>query len=119
MGHQANGARHAEAVLLELSEIGIAVLGQIHALALDHLEIGLQWLGVVLDHIGHHPIESIAHLASKELAGALLPGIQTGAEFSHRQGLGLGAVHQLIGAPAPHVNRPNRPPLGRRHQQRA
>ena len=95
------------------------MLEQVHALALDHVEVGLQGLGIALQGIHHHPIEVIADLAFKQAAGAPFPGIEPLGQFSHRALLGLRAVHQLVGAATPDVDRPDRPALGRGHQQGA
>ena len=93
--------------------------GEIHPHALDHVEIGLDRLWIALDRVGHHPVEAIAHGAPKQIAGALLPGIQPLRQLSLRAGHGLGAIHQLIGAATPHVDRPDGPALRRGHQQGA
>ena len=119
LGHQSHRAGNAIAVEVQLLEAGVAGRGEIHPHALDHVEIGLQRLGVSLQRVHHHPIEAIANLAEEQLAGALLPGIKPGRQLLHRASHRLRAVHQLIGAAAPHVDRPDGTALGRGHQQGA
>ena len=119
LGHQAHRAGYTEAVLVKRTEIGITVLGQVHPLAFDHLDVGHQRLGVALQHISHDPVQTIAHRAVEQLTGAGLPEIQPLAQLTDRQRLSLGAVHQLIGAATPDINGPDGPPLGGRHEQSA
>ena len=95
------------------------MLVQVHALAFDHVEVGMERLGEMLNRVEHHQIQSIAHDPGKEVPGALLPTIEPGGKLCHGPILGLRAIHQLIGAATPDVNRPNGPPLSRGHQQRA
>ena len=119
LGHQAHGAGHPVAVELQFGEVGIAVLHHIHALTLDHVEIGLQGLGKAFDRVHHHPVEAVAHPPLEQSPGALLPGIEPLQQSVGGQGLGRRAVHQLIGAAAPHVDGPDGTALGRRQQQGA
>ena len=91
----------------------------IHALAFDHIKIGLQGLGELLEHIHHYKIQGIAHLPQIHLATLTFPSIQPSLQLVCWQALGLGAVHQFIGATAPHINGPDSPALGEGQQQGA
>ena len=119
LGHQPHGAGHPIAIQLQFGEVGITVLHHIHALPLDHVEIGLQRLGEALDRVHHHAIKAVVDTALEQAQGALLPGIEPLQQGGGWQGLGCRTVHQLIGAAAPHVDGPDGAALGRRQQQGA
>jgi hypothetical protein len=61
----------------------------IHALAFDHIKIGLQGLGELLEHIHHYKIQGIAHLPQVHLATLTFPSIQPSLQLDCWQALGL------------------------------
>ena len=117
--HQPHRSRNAVAVELQVVEARVAGGGQVHPHPLDHVEIGLQRLGVALEGVDHHAIETVLDFALEEGAGALLPAIEAFGQLRDGTRHRLGAIHQFVGAAAPDVNGPNRPALGRGHQQGA
>ena len=119
LGHQTHCSRNAVAVELEVLKAGIAGPGEIHALALDHVEVRLNALREALQRVHHHRIQIVLHLTLEQRAGFLFPAIQPFSQLFDWPSLGLRAVHQFVGATTPDVDRPDGTPLLRRKKQRA
>ena len=93
------------------------MLVKIHPLAFNHVQIRLKRLWIAIEGIPHDQIKAVTDLTVEQITRSRLPRIEASGKLLNRLLLCFRTVHELIGAPAPDVDGPDRPTLGRGHQQ--
>mmetsp|Transcript_69934 Transcript_69934/g.221570 ORF Transcript_69934/g.221570 Transcript_69934/m.221570 type:complete len:373 (-) Transcript_69934:316-1434(-) len=112
--HQPDGPRHTVAVLVELVEGLVAGLDKVHAHAVDHVAEWLDVQGKARHSVGERSVEDVVRPPVEDGLEALLPAVERVGGDAR----GVGAVDELVRAPAPHVDGPDGVGLLLGHQLR-